>query len=123
MTNKFRLAGINSQLDAAIDALQDAKAENITIIHGGEDSPVADWIIICEGNSFVHVRAIADQLRDFFKRQLNELPFHEEGQQHNRWILLDYTDIVLNIMLPELRMHYQLEDLWKECDQENIPNL
>jgi len=123
MTKKFRLAGNNQQLDAAINALQDAKAENITIIYGGEDSPVADWIIVCEGNSFVHVRAIADQLRDFFKHELNELPFHEEGQQHNRWILLDYTDIVLNIMLPELRMHYQLEDLWKECDQEKIPTL
>jgi len=123
MSNKSRLAGNNPHLESAINALQEVKAENITIINGGANSPVADWIIICEGNSFVHVRAIADEVRMHFKKVLNELPFHEEGQQHNRWILLDYTDIVVNIMLPELREHYQLEDLWKESDQENLPNL
>lgn len=123
MSTEFRFSGKNPHLDAAIEVLQDVKAENITIVNGGEDSPVADWIVICEGNSFVHVRAIAGQVRDHFKQNENTLPFHEEGREQNRWILLDYTDIVVNVMLPELREHYELEELWEGCDQETLPNL
>ncbi len=122
MSNNFRFAGENAHLDETIEVLQSIKAENITIVEGGADSAVADWIVICEGNSFVHVRAIADRVRDYFKKEHNALPYHEEGREQNRWTLLDYTDVVVNIMLPELREHYELENLWEDCDQENIPD-
>ncbi len=122
MSNTSRFAGDNAHLDATIEVLQDIKAENITIVEGGIDSPVADWIVICEGNSFVHVRAIADRVRTYFKQEENILPFHEEGRSQNRWTLLDYTDVVVNIMLPELRDHYELEELWRDHDQETLPN-
>jgi len=122
MDTNFRFAGENPHLDVVIDILQSVKAENVTIVNGGEESAVADWIVICEGNSFVHVNAIANTVRSHFKTEENILPFHEEGRDYKRWILLDYTDVVVNIMLPELRDHYELEELWKDCDQEVLPN-
>ena len=120
MSDKFKFSGKNRHLDLVVEVLQEVKAEKITVVATGEDSPVADWVVICEGNSFVHVRAIADKVREYFKKNENMLPFHEEGKQFNRWILLDYTDIVVNIMLPELREHYKLEELWEEYEQADI---
>lgn len=112
MTTNFKTD--NHQLSKTLELLQDVKAEKIRIIESGENSPIADWIIICEGNSFVHVRAIADAIRIYFKQNENMLPYHMEGKEQSRWVLLDYTDVVVNIMLPELREFYKLEELWGE---------
>ncbi len=107
----------NSQLNKTIELLQDVKADNITIIESGENSTIADWVIVCEGNSFVHVRAITDKIRDYFKKEENMLPFHMEGKSESRWVLLDYTDVVVNVMLKELRDYYRLEELWEDHPQ------
>ncbi len=110
----------NQQLNKIVELLLNTKAENITLVECGSASPIADWILICEGTNFVHIRALADEVRDYFKQEENMLPFHMEGKNESRWVLLDYTDIVINIMLPELREHYQLEDLWSEYPQKQL---
>jgi ribosome-associated protein len=116
--NKFSTD--NSQLAKTIDLLQEVKAEKITIVESGEESTIADWIIICEGTSFVHVRAISDKIREYFKKEENMLPYLMEGKDESRWVLLDYTDVVVNIMLKELRDFYRLEELWSAYPQTEI---
>lgn len=108
------------QLAEIIELAQDMKAENIVTINTGAESPVADWIVICEGTSFVHVAAVANKIRTHFKQTAGMLPYHMEGQEANRWIAIDYTDIVVHIMLKELRDYYQIEELWSEYPQETI---
>ncbi len=110
----------NAQLNTIIELLLNTKGENITVVNSGEESPIADWIVICEGTNFVHIRALADSVQDYFKKEENMAPFHQEGKGENRWILLDYNEVVINIMLPELREHYQLEELWSEYPQHQV---
>ena len=110
----------NTQLQEILDLVLEMKAENVVTINTGADSPVADWLVICEGGSFTHVAAIADRVRKYFKQTAGMLPYHMEGADASRWILLDYTDIVLHVMLPELRNYYNLEELWSDYPQKSI---
>ena len=110
----------NTQLDTIIELLQEMKADNIVTINTGAESPIADWVVVCDGNSFTHVSAVADKVRTHFKQTEGMLPYHMEGKDQSRWVLLDYTDIVVHIMLPELRKYYEIEELWSDYPQETI---
>lgn len=112
MNKPKSLAG-EKLVQAALSALQEKKAEKITIIDLKTASGPTDWFIICEGDNTSHTKAIADSLVVSLKEQ-NTRPWHEEGAEDGRWILVDYTDVVVHIMLPELREYYNLESLWKE---------
>ena len=106
-----------------LEILQDMKAENIVVINTGANSPITDWVIICDGSSFVHVGAIANSVRTHFKQVEGVLPWHMEGDDANRWVVLDYTDIVVHVMLPQLREYYKIEELWDEYPQESIASV
>ena len=110
----------NTQLQEILDLTLEMKAENIVAIHTGALSPIADWVIVCEGGSFTHVAAIADRIRKHFKQTMGILPYHMEGADASRWIAIDYTDIVLHVMLPELRNYYKIEELWSEYPQKDV---
>ncbi|ERP31068.1 ribosome silencing factor [Chitinivibrio alkaliphilus] len=102
-----------------LNLMLETKAENIRVIHTGETSTVSDWTVICEGTNFNHVRAIAMAIKQEMKQE-DQYVDHTEGQDHNRWILLDYLDIVVHIMLPELRNYYKIEAFLEENSQMTI---
>ena len=87
------------------------KAEHITFINLTESAGIADWFVICQGDNAAHTRAIADAIADGLK-QKKVSAWHVEGKEDGRWILLDYSDVVAHVMLPEVRQYYALEDLW-----------
>ncbi|MGM0461296.1 MAG: ribosome silencing factor [Fibrobacterota bacterium] len=107
----------DANLCAILNIMLENKAENITVINTGETSSVSDWTVICEGTTFNHVRAVATDIKKEMKAQNNSFVDHTEGQEHNRWILLDYIDIVVHIMLPELRNYYRIEEFLSENSQ------
>ena len=117
------MSNTTNQRQQIIELLQDMKAENIVVINTGEESPITDWVIVCEGTSFVHVGAIATKIRTHFKQVEGMLPYHMEGDDANRWVAIDYTDIVVHIMLPQLREYYKIEELWAEYPQETIASV
>ncbi|MGM0442935.1 MAG: ribosome silencing factor [Fibrobacterota bacterium] len=110
----------DEQLLTLLNSLLDSKAENITLIYTGESSHIADWTLICEGNGFNHVKAIADGAKRTMREHNSTHVDHTEGQQHNRWILLDYLDIIVHVMLPELRGYYRIEEFLQENDQLTV---
>ncbi len=116
MDNKIKE---NSQLMSILDAMLDTKAEDVRVFHTGAESPIADWVVVCDGTNYTHVRAISDRIRSFFKDESGLIP-NTEGKNERRWILLDYFDIIVHIMLPELRAYYKLEELWKDAEQFEI---
>ncbi|MBD3347381.1 MAG: ribosome silencing factor [Chitinivibrionales bacterium] len=71
----------------------------------------ADWFVICEGENAVHNRAICDAILDGLDR-VNVHPWHVEGKAEGRWLLIDCIDVVVHIMIPEVRDYYSLEELW-----------
>jgi ribosome-associated protein len=95
------------------------KAERITLIDATGSSDMADWFVICEGDNFAHNRAIADAIIDGLKK-VKVSAWHAEGLIEGRWVVLDYSDVVVHIMLPDLREYYALEELWPQAPRRNF---
>lgn len=107
----------NSKLfKVIINAIQDKKGENIVSLDLRKiPEAVSDFFIICQASNNNQLRAIADNIEKEVKEKCDENPFKHEGRQAEQWILIDYVDIVVHIMLPEPRKFYQLEELWSDA--------
>lgn len=107
------LAG-KALVDAIVAALEEKIAEKIVVIDLCGVSSMADWFIVCQGDNTSHTSAIASGVMGALKDKYNTAPWHYEGVEDGRWALIDYTDVVVHIMLPDVRELYNLESLWKE---------
>ncbi len=106
-------------VDHAVSLALTKKAEHIVLVNPGNQSGIAEWFIICTGKNEIHNKAIAEAVQTGLKAQQTP-PWHTEGAVDGRWILLDYSDVIINIMLPELREYYALEKLWEDCPMIDI---
>jgi ribosome-associated protein len=97
----------------AAQATDDKKAKNVTILHIGAVSTMADYFVIATGTSTTHVRAIADNVEKMLAPELKL--HHAEGYQAGRWILLDFGDLVVHVFHEEERAFYNLERLWGDA--------
>ena len=99
-----------------IHAIQEKKGEHIVSLDLRKiPEAVADFFIICQANSNTQLKAIADFIEEEVKEKCNELVYKHEGRQAQQWILIDYVNIVVHIMLPEPRKFYQLEEMWSDA--------
>ena len=104
---------------AIIRAIQDKKGENIISLDLRKiPEAVADFFIICEAGNQPQIRAIADSVEDAVKKNCGELPYRHEGKQALQWVLIDYVNIVVHIMIPETRKFYKLEEMWSDASGE-----
>jgi ribosome-associated protein len=76
---------------------------------------VADFFIICEATNSTQLKAIADYIEFEVKEKCGEIAYKHEGRQAQQWILIDYVNIVVHIMLPEPRKFYRLEEMWSDA--------
>ena len=109
--------------DAIVEAIKQKKGRDIVVIDlTGNDQAIADYYIICHGNSTSQVDALADHIERFARPEPSEHPSHLEGQQNAQWVLMDYGDIVVHIFQEEIRHFYNIEDLWADAKKEVIEN-
>lgn len=99
------------------EAASDKKASDILFIDMKNVSLVADYFIICSGNSVPQVKAIADNIEEKLHEAGHEM-IHREGYREGRWVLLDYGTCVAHVFLTEEREFYHLERLWGDAPQE-----
>ncbi len=103
-----------------IKAIQEKKGNNIISLDLRKiPEAVSDFFIICEGASTTQVKAIADSIEEEVRKNCDELPYKHEGRQTYQWVLIDYVNVVVHVMLPENRRFYKLEDMWSDAPQEN----
>lgn len=105
----------NSKLfKSIIKAVKEKKAENIVSLDLKKiDEAVADFFVLCEANSHIQLKAIADNIDKVVKEECGENPYHvERGDQ---WTLVDYVNIVVHIFQREQRKFYNLEGLWGDA--------
>jgi ribosome-associated protein len=101
---------------SVIKAIQDKKGEKIVSLDLRKiPEAVADFFIVCEAGSTTQVKAIADFIEFKAKEECNEQPYKHEGYQALQWVLVDYVNIVVHIMLPEARKFYRLEEMWSDA--------
>ena len=109
-------------LKLCVECAKEKLAEDVTTLSIGSVSSVADYFVIATANSEPQLRAVAD----FIERRVREkLGIHTSSGAENSdgggWILLDFGNVIVHIMTPELRARYNLEGLWG--DAEKLRNL
>ena len=117
---------INSQelAETAIRGMQEKKALDIVLLDLRKISgAVADFFIICTGNSTTQVSSIRDGVEEEIKKNLGEKPWSREGVQQSEWILVDYANVVIHIFLKEKRKHYGLENCWGDAKITTYENV
>ena len=99
-----------------IDSIQDIKGKNLLKLdlRKLEDTP-SDFFIICDGDSIVQVKAIANNVQKRVKQEFGVTPFNSEGIQSGNWVCLDYLTTVVHVFYHETRQFYELEDLWSDA--------
>ena len=94
-----------------IDALEDIKGHHVVELDVRELTDVMDYMVIASGNSNRQVKSLADNVIEAAKGQ-GMRPLGVEGQSGAEWVLVDFGDVVVHIMLPATRDFYDLERLW-----------
>jgi ribosome-associated protein len=103
----------------AAKAADDKKAENIVALNMKGISLVADYFLICHGNSDKQVQAIAKEMKD--QAEENQISVKRmEGYDEARWILVDLGDVIAHIFHKDERSYYNLERLWGDAPIEDI---
>ena len=111
-----RLTRNSKIFKAIIHAIQEKKGENIISLDLRKiPEAVSDFFIICEASNNTQLKAIADFVEEDVKAKCGEAAYKHEGRQAQQWILIDYVNVVVHIMLPEPRKFYQLEEMWSDA--------
>jgi ribosome-associated protein len=110
-----RLTRNSKIIKTIIAAIQEKKGNNIISLDLRKiKEAVSDFFIVCEAGSNPQVRAIADNVVDRVREKCSENPYHHEGYAKLQWVLIDYVNVVVHVMLPENRKFYKLEELWSD---------
>lgn len=78
-------------------------------------SLVADYFVICSGDSERQLGAIVDEILEKVKKQAGIIPLNVEGVPSSGWVLVDYGGVIVHVFAPSLREYYSLEKLWSEA--------
>ena len=110
-----RMEKIRATLEAALSV----KAEKPVVLDVREVSSFADTFVLVSGRSDRQVRSIADRIERRL-RGVGERPLGIEGIENGRWILMDFTDLIVHVFLAEVRELYDLERLWSDAPQIDL---
>ncbi len=111
-----RLTKSSKIIKTIIHAIHEKKGENVISLDLRKiPEAVADFFIICEANNPSLLKAVADEIEYEVKEKCGESAYKHEGRQAQQWILIDYVNVVVHIMLPEPRKFYRLEEMWSDA--------
>jgi ribosome-associated protein len=99
---------------AIVAALEDVKAQNITVIDTSKLSSMFECMIIASANSTRQTKALADNVVVKLKQRGEEI-LGREGEGSGEWILVDLGEVLVHIMQPAIRDYYNLEELWSKA--------
>lgn len=103
-------------LKVVITACEDRKAENCVALNMQHLSPLADYFVICHGNSERQVQGIARSIKDAAEEHNYEIS-RMEGFEQSRWVLIDLGDVICHVFHKDERSYYNLERLWGDATE------
>ena len=106
---------LKKQVDAAIQACLEKKAEELSILEMEKGSGAfTDYFVLCSGTNPRQIQAIADEV-ELRLKATGLRPTHVEGYNQAEWVLIDYVDFVVHVFSEKARKFYDLERLWKSA--------
>lgn len=115
--------GVSSEKlsEVIVKGMQEKKATDIVVMDLRKvKNAVADFFVVCSGNSDKQLDAISDSIDAEVFKALKENPWHIEGKNNKEWMLLDYIDVVAHVFRKDKRGFYALEKLWGDADITEI---
>ena len=112
-----RVAATQHAIDlarAAAAAAEDKLDSKIVALDVSDQLALTDIFVLASAPNARQVSAIVDGIEDKL-RELGVKPVRREGERNGRWVLIDFSDIVVHVQHEEERTYYQLERLWKDC--------
>ncbi len=105
----------DARVEKIVEVLQSKNAVDLLLMDLRTVSDAADYFILCNGTSDLHVKTLAEEVKE--RLRLDDcIPWHIEGLKTRRWVLIDYVDIVVHIFRRETREYYGLERLWGDAE-------
>lgn len=95
-------------------------ALDVAVLDVRSVSTVAEYFVLCNGESDLQIKAIRNEIRDLIEEAYDEEPWHVEGDDHWHWVVMDYVDTVVHIFRPDKREFYALERLWGDAPVEHV---
>lgn len=115
-TKKTQPDGSSQICESAVRGILEKKGhEAVTLDLRGLHNSVADFFVVCHGDSHTQVEAIARSVEDEIEKDTGETPLFREGFQNAEWIVLDYFTVVVHIFQKEKRDFYGIERFWADA--------
>jgi ribosome-associated protein len=90
------------------------KAEHTLVLAVGDVLAITDYFVIASAGNRRLVKAVVDAVEEAARDQLDRRPIRSEGEAEQQWVLIDYGDVVVHIFAEEVRMHYEIERLYRD---------
>ena len=99
--------------EAIADVLDSKKGRDIKVIHVADKTVIADYFVLCTGNSSTQIKALAGEV-EYRTEQRGLSPYGVEGRDNNSWMILDYSHVIVHIFSREARDFYNLDNLYAD---------
>lgn len=119
--SKTPYSEIDEEVKIAVASAEEKKAVETILLDLREITSFTEFFLIAGGTNQRHVQAISDEITTQLKKQKKLRPIRIEGFAKADWILLDYGDFVAHIFNEKSRTFYDLERLWRDARQVEIP--
>lgn len=105
-----------------VQILDNKKAKDIKLLHVEKQTIIADYFVICTGNSRTQIKSLADEVE--YKLSLVGVdPMHTEGADTGIWVLQDFGNVIVHIFNRDSRDFYKLDKLYMDTTEQDISNL
>ncbi|MBE6549214.1 MAG: ribosome silencing factor [Ruminococcaceae bacterium] len=100
--------------EAIAEVLDSKKGHDIKVVHVADKTVIAEYFVICTGNSSTQVKALAGEV-EYKMEQRGVVPYGVEGRDNNSWLIVDYSHVIVHVFSREAREFYNLDKLY--CDR------
>ena len=116
MQNNANQVSSSDLCELVVKGMVEKKAEEVVVLNLTEvKNAVADYFVICSGNSDTQIDAISDSIEEEVHKAVKHNPWKREGRTQKEWVLLDYVDVVVHVFKKDKRTFYGLEELWGDA--------
>ncbi|HEX7313181.1 MAG TPA: ribosome silencing factor [Pyrinomonadaceae bacterium] len=112
---------LDQRLRVALHAASEKKAHDLVVLDLREVASFTDYFVIASGTNVRQVQAVADEVQEQLRKQLNVRPARVEGYNSAEWVLLDYGDFIFHVFEEKSRRFYDLERLWRDAARVPLP--